>query len=143
MEILKDKFIRETEEAIDRRVTRLNAMKQELAEVETEIMEHRKLLHLLKSGNNKFPSKFKAPNGSTPTIIRGRHTQDVEIVRAIKENLKEPFTAKQLADLIGYSRVTTAAHKLRKMEENGFVKLAEQGEFMAGVGSDPNLWRTV
>lgn len=149
---LKNKFIRETEEAINRKTEAVEDLMAQAVTLENEITEHRRLLVLLKRNHKALA--LSTDNGQPPEETKPASTiKHVKVetpkpqVRYNEEdfigNLQEmgEFTSVEAAELLD---LTTSAvqQRLNMLLKRGLVKqIKPPGKFVPRVGKAPAVWK--
>jgi len=132
IEDLKNRFIKETEQEIDKKRKRVDELLEEAAFLDGQIDEARKLLQLLKSGIVEPPEPEKGTRQKPVKI------PDDEFIKMLKT--MGDFTTEEVSHITGM-HMSSVSNRMNALASKGLaVKLQEHG-FTPGVGAHPAIWR--
>lgn len=136
-----DRFIRETEEVINRLNEKREMLKAELEGLDEQEAEARGVLQFLKKGGvNPVAPK------ETPTPARKKRAVEVSrddflaAVDAVAEENDE-FTAKQVGVVLDQKSNVAVNRLMRMAKDKDYVRVTRKAEFVVGKGKTPTYFR--
>ena len=134
IEDLKNRFIKETEQEIDKKRKRVDELLEEAAFLDGEIAEARRLLQLLKSGIVEPPVP-SPPMKSKTKPVRIPEPEFVELLKTLGE-----FTTEEVAKITGMQS-NSVATRMNTLAFKGLAMKIQEHGFTPGEGAQPAIWK--